>query len=140
MNSLNKEGPQTTTKILEVIKKAPLERVSTDQIKNDDADIKPDKSSVLHEDKADSLFVKKNQCRLSFNSLVLNPCVNRPEDSNIRSKTHLKEKKSLQEDVKGEENEELHESNYSSRSYLDATDKVKIAGSRIVFINSDSYI
>ena len=109
-------------------------------MKNDCADFKPDKSSALDQDKDHSLFVRDNQGKFSFNSLVLNPCVNNSEDLNIRSKTHLKEERPLQEDVKRQENEELHESNYSNTSYSDGMDKAKVARSRIVFINSDSYI
>jgi hypothetical protein len=68
-----------------------------------------------------------------LNSIAFNSHANCSEELNIRSKSYLKEEGSMQE-------EELHESNYSNRSHIDSMGKTKIVGSKIAFINHDSYI
>lgn len=140
MSSPNKEESKETTKILEAIKKAPLEKSSIEQKRNNREELKMDNSPLGTHEKDNPIFIKNQTCNSLLVSIVLNSQVNHSEELNAGSKNCIAEEIPIQEDIKGEENEELHESNYSNRSHLDSTDKAKIVGSRIAFINNGSYI
>eukprot|EP00826_Nyctotherus_ovalis_P030515 TRINITY_DN2435_c0_g1_i13.p2 TRINITY_DN2435_c0_g1~~TRINITY_DN2435_c0_g1_i13.p2 ORF type:complete len:191 (-),score=24.43 TRINITY_DN2435_c0_g1_i13:162-734(-) len=112
--------------------KAPAGKVSAEQRQSSKEEVKSENSPLESRGKGENLFVR--------NDLLSSSRVSRSEEFSKKPRVYPQGNSSIQEDVKGEENEELHESNYSNKSHLDASEKSKIVGSRIAFINHDSYI
>lgn len=118
-----KEG----ARILEVTKKAPLERRERNA----------EKGPLESLERANASLKRRDPCMSSMKLIVLKPQLNRSAEIIAKQKENPVESKSRLEEVK---REELHESNHSNKSPMDSNDKVKLAGSRIAFMRHDSYI
>eukprot|EP00826_Nyctotherus_ovalis_P066017 TRINITY_DN9731_c0_g1_i6.p1 TRINITY_DN9731_c0_g1~~TRINITY_DN9731_c0_g1_i6.p1 ORF type:complete len:178 (-),score=38.66 TRINITY_DN9731_c0_g1_i6:59-592(-) len=114
-------------RILEVIKKAPLEKRERN-VEN---------GPLESLEKANASFRRRDSCIPSINFIVLKSQLNRSAEIIAKQKGNPVESKSRLEEVK---REELYESNCSNKSPIDSSDKVKLAGPRIAFMRHDSYI